>query len=616
VNRRQHKQRHAVGNMVQSFFLPHKSKATPRPVVTVPPRGIGPVLEPNKNDVLCGRGGKICSYSGNIQFRDIVNKTKDHYLAKSTKKMAKAHIAAKIVHQIRSMVPPGRFLKEDKKGGPWYDIGDERAIKKVCQALRESETKQKDAKITSEASSESGKSMTSIGKNIPPQQKQQQRKQLKQQQKQQQTSPQMAISVKPENHTSAPAPANTAPVYMQQPINTVSVAGIQQASPQIIPPAQQYNADQVVPVGPPPMMTQTSLGTAQVVSAQHHMTVIPQQQIPQQHIAIPLSQQHHQQQQILMSMSHQQHQQQIMISIPGQQLSEQQLSEQQLKQQNLQLQQKNQQLQQQNEQLQKQNMMSMSLQNQQQIMIPTLQQHHHHQQQSAMPLSQQQQTQIKISQQLPQNLQMPPPDEQLRLQMKKNTSRQHQMQQEPVPFSHARNSNQAGNLNGRQKLKRLARLRTGGNTASISNTAGEFMGQPGSHKRKSNSSKKADAFGGIFHPVEGSEISGFSEMSSVRDGSLISGLSSLTAGTACGGARARAPFPSQQQQIYHEVEPKFELLPKQNQLKQLNEDVPYQHSKNDDGSMMSLETLSKISVDMASMSINSALMQGSILSDL
>merc|ERR1712238_496097 len=99
-----------------------------------------------------------------------------------------------------------------------------------------------------------------------------------------------------------------------------------------------------------------------------------------------------------------------------------------------------------------------------------------------MPLSQQQQTQITISQQLPQNLQMPPPDEQLRLQTKKNTSRQHQMQQEPVPFSHTRNSNQAGNLNDRQKLKRLARLRTGGNTASISNTAGKFMGQPGSHK--------------------------------------------------------------------------------------------------------------------------------------
>jgi len=316
-----------------------------------------------------------------------------------------------------------------------------------------------------------------------------------------------------------------------------------------------------------------------------------------------------------MTMSQQQHQQQIMISIPGQQLSEQQLSEQQLKQQNLQLQQQNQQLQQQNEQLQKQNMMSMSLQNQQQMMIPTLQQHHHHHQQSTMPLAQQQQEQITRSQQLQQNIQMPPPDEQLRLQLNKNPSQQHQKQPQPIKSSYARNSNQAGNLNDRQKLKRLARLRTGGNIAACSNTAGEYMGQSKLHKRKTNSSKVADAFGGAFHPVEGSEISGFSEMSSVRDGSLISGLSSLTAGTACGGARARASFPSQQHQIYHEVKPESELLPKQNQLKQLNEDVPYQHSQNDDGSMMSLETLSKLSVDMTSMSINSTLMQGSILSD-
>lgn len=80
---------------------------------------------------------RINSHEGNVQFRDIVNDTKKDYLAKSTKKLEKAHIAAGVVQQIRNMDPPGRFLKEDGDSGMWYDIGDAKAIKKVGQALRE-----------------------------------------------------------------------------------------------------------------------------------------------------------------------------------------------------------------------------------------------------------------------------------------------------------------------------------------------------------------------------------------------------------------------------------------------------------------------------------------------
>ena len=58
-------------------------------------------------------------------------------MAKSTKKLEKAHIAAKIVSDIRSMEPGGRFLKEDRDTGLWFDIGDAKAIKKAGQALRE-----------------------------------------------------------------------------------------------------------------------------------------------------------------------------------------------------------------------------------------------------------------------------------------------------------------------------------------------------------------------------------------------------------------------------------------------------------------------------------------------
>merc|ERR1712157_424529 len=114
-----------------------KSTAQPRPVLNVPPKGIGPIADPNVNDVLCGRGGRINSHAGNVQFRDIIHSKKKEYLAPSTKKLEKAHIAAGIVNDIRTMNPSGRFLKEDRGTGVWFDIGDAKAIKKTGQALRE-----------------------------------------------------------------------------------------------------------------------------------------------------------------------------------------------------------------------------------------------------------------------------------------------------------------------------------------------------------------------------------------------------------------------------------------------------------------------------------------------
>jgi hypothetical protein len=48
--------RQAAATLVQSFpswtGVGKKSKAQPRPAVHIPPRGIGPVAEPNQNDVL------------------------------------------------------------------------------------------------------------------------------------------------------------------------------------------------------------------------------------------------------------------------------------------------------------------------------------------------------------------------------------------------------------------------------------------------------------------------------------------------------------------------------------------------------------------------------------
>ncbi len=138
---RKRQRRQAAAVVVESLWnnntMGRKSTAQPRPKLTVPPRGIGPIVDPNENDVLCGRGGRINSHSGNIKFRDVINARKKEYLAPTTKKLEKAHIAAAIVYDIRGMDPPGRFLKEERDTGLWYDIGDAKAIKKTGQALRE-----------------------------------------------------------------------------------------------------------------------------------------------------------------------------------------------------------------------------------------------------------------------------------------------------------------------------------------------------------------------------------------------------------------------------------------------------------------------------------------------
>ena len=119
----------------------------------VPPNHGGLVIEPNNNDVLSGRGGRINAHPGNKQYREIVRQYRGIYHANETKKLDKSKIAAKIVEIIRNMDPPGRFLKEESNA--WVEIGDEKARKKAGQAMREKDpTKPKsqedESRITNE----------------------------------------------------------------------------------------------------------------------------------------------------------------------------------------------------------------------------------------------------------------------------------------------------------------------------------------------------------------------------------------------------------------------------------------------------------------------------------
>ena len=97
--------------------------------------------ESRPNDILFGRGGYTNNYPGNIIFRDLIRKHEFSYLSAS--KSEKAMIIDDILTKIRSMTPPGRFLKKDTATNKWYDVGDERAREKISQALREKAPKLK-----------------------------------------------------------------------------------------------------------------------------------------------------------------------------------------------------------------------------------------------------------------------------------------------------------------------------------------------------------------------------------------------------------------------------------------------------------------------------------------
>eukprot|EP00563_Minutocellus_polymorphus_P012338 CAMPEP_0181062852 /NCGR_PEP_ID=MMETSP1070-20121207/23304_1 /TAXON_ID=265543 /ORGANISM="Minutocellus polymorphus, Strain NH13" /LENGTH=428 /DNA_ID=CAMNT_0023142959 /DNA_START=47 /DNA_END=1333 /DNA_ORIENTATION=+ len=120
-------------------------------------------------DVLCGRGGLVNGYVGNVSFRDTVAEKRDEY--RDAKKKVKAIIAKGIVDAVQNR--GGLFLRRididtdggkgtgthknggggssssgspsksngrtglDAQGSRWIDISEERAREKTSQALRE-----------------------------------------------------------------------------------------------------------------------------------------------------------------------------------------------------------------------------------------------------------------------------------------------------------------------------------------------------------------------------------------------------------------------------------------------------------------------------------------------
>lgn len=74
-------------------------------------------------------------HAGNEHFRALVRKHKVAYV--QCPKPQKGKFSKMIVDEVKSLNPPGRFLKQDMSTKMWYDIGEKKSMDKTRQALRE-----------------------------------------------------------------------------------------------------------------------------------------------------------------------------------------------------------------------------------------------------------------------------------------------------------------------------------------------------------------------------------------------------------------------------------------------------------------------------------------------
>jgi hypothetical protein len=112
----------------------------------VPAMQSQPYIKVTVHDVLSGRGVNIAQHAGNERFRALVCARHDVNYCHSYTTAEKRAIAEEIVAHILSLDPPGRFLRRAGRpnrtirglDGPWEELTSDEAIKKTCQALRDS----------------------------------------------------------------------------------------------------------------------------------------------------------------------------------------------------------------------------------------------------------------------------------------------------------------------------------------------------------------------------------------------------------------------------------------------------------------------------------------------
>lgn len=96
------------------------------------------------HDVLSGRGAFVNGHIGNLNFRKLCLVRKTDFDAGNYSE--KRNLATEVFNQIKSLDPPGRFLKraaktddttEGSMEGEWVELSEDKAIHKACQVMRD-----------------------------------------------------------------------------------------------------------------------------------------------------------------------------------------------------------------------------------------------------------------------------------------------------------------------------------------------------------------------------------------------------------------------------------------------------------------------------------------------
>eukprot|EP00591_Stephanopyxis_turris_P002810 CAMPEP_0195523964 /NCGR_PEP_ID=MMETSP0794_2-20130614/23494_1 /TAXON_ID=515487 /ORGANISM="Stephanopyxis turris, Strain CCMP 815" /LENGTH=472 /DNA_ID=CAMNT_0040654079 /DNA_START=360 /DNA_END=1778 /DNA_ORIENTATION=+ len=98
-------------------------------------------IQPQINDVLCGRGGMVNNHPGNQRFLKIVEQNKPQYDSLDKQHKKKTELSQTIVDQVHAY--GGRFLKKEKKSGAWCRAENIDARKKVSYAFRDASREKK-----------------------------------------------------------------------------------------------------------------------------------------------------------------------------------------------------------------------------------------------------------------------------------------------------------------------------------------------------------------------------------------------------------------------------------------------------------------------------------------
>lgn len=121
-----------------ALILSQVIPAVPLPPIVENPFGV------NDHDVLSGRGAFVNGHIGNARFRELCSERKPQFDAGTYTE--KRTLATDVVSIIRSLTPPGRFLKRIKEGSEpefastmpeWEELSEDKAVHKACQVMRD-----------------------------------------------------------------------------------------------------------------------------------------------------------------------------------------------------------------------------------------------------------------------------------------------------------------------------------------------------------------------------------------------------------------------------------------------------------------------------------------------